>query len=187
MFARTRDRQLEDGSRGRAGANDVRPDSRLISLRLQSLRLQPGIGVAAISKTDCRSQSPTIRGGTSTQSRDPKMHLREGAIYSDHSNNIIQLLSINSDYCAYAYLALGSQRADMHGSVTGLTRRNVFESGFIFVAECVDEWKRNQRDVSNRLQGSPVPTSLDSIDFTPARLKKGGRDTTSWNAERLKT
>jgi hypothetical protein len=95
------------------------------------------------------------------------MHLREGAIYSDHSNNIIRLLSMNSDYCAYAYLALGTQRAEMHGSVTGLTKKTAFESDFIFVAECVDEWKRNQSNVSNRLQATPVPPpSLDSIDFT---------------------
>jgi hypothetical protein len=164
MFARILDRQLRDGSGAQAEAevaNDVRPGPRLVSLRLQ-----PGVGVAAISKTDSGSQFPTTKGGTSTQSRDPKWHLREGAIYSDHSNNVIQLLSINSDYCAYAYLALGTQRAEMHGAVTGLTRRNVFESGFIFVAERVDAWKRNQSNVANTLQASSVPPSLDSIDFT---------------------
>jgi hypothetical protein len=164
MFARILDRRLQEGRGVLAGAkvaNDGRPDPRFVNFRLQ-----PAVGVAAISKTDPSSQSPTTRAVTSTQSGDPKRHLREGAIYSDHSNNIIQLLSINSDYCAYAYLALGTQRAEMHGSVTALTRRNVFESGFIFVAECVDEWKRKQSNVSNGLHAFPVPPSLDSIDFT---------------------
>jgi len=164
MSARILDRQLQDGCGAQAGAkvaNDRRPDSRLVSLRLP-----PGLAAGAISKTNAGSQSPTTRAVRSTQSGNPKSHLREGAIYSDHSNNIIQVLSITSDYCAYAYLALGTQRAEMHGSVTGLTRRNVFESGFIFVAECVDEWKRNQSNVSNGLQVFPIPPSLDSIDFT---------------------
>lgn len=163
MFARILDRELRHGGGAQAGrkvSNDGRPDSRLVSLRLH-----PRLGVGAISRTDAGSQSPTTMSVTSTQSGDPKWHLREGAIYVDHSNNIIQLLSINSDYCAYAYLAIGTQRAEMHGSVTGLTRRNVFESGFVFVAECVDEWKSNQSNVSSRLQAFPVPPSLDSIDF----------------------
>jgi len=43
---------------------------------------------------------------TSTQSCEPKTHLREGAIYSDSSNNIIRLLSIRGDYCVYVYVAL---------------------------------------------------------------------------------
>lgn len=72
----------------------------------------------------------------------PKTHLREGAIYRDGSNNIIRLLSIRGDYCVYVYVNLGSPKSATHGSVTGLTRRNVFEAGFIFVADCVEDWKR---------------------------------------------
>jgi hypothetical protein len=58
---------------------------------------------------------------TSTQSYAPKTHLREGAIYCDSSNNIIRLVSIHPDYCVYVYVALGNQRSEMHGSVTGRT------------------------------------------------------------------
>jgi hypothetical protein len=162
MFARILDRQLQDGGGAQAEAkvaNDGRPDPRLVNLRLYTR-----LALGAISRTDAGSRSSTTGAVASMQS-DPKRHLRQGAIYSDHSNNIIQLLSINSDYCAYAYLALGTQRAEMHGSVTGLTRRNAFESGFVFVAECLDEWKSNQSNSSNRLQALPVPFSLDSIDF----------------------
>jgi hypothetical protein len=85
---------------------------------------------------------------TSTQSCEPKRHLREGAIYSDSSNNIIRLLSVRGDYCVYAYVALGNSRSELHGPVTGLTRRNVFEADFLFVAECVEEWKSSQRKCS---------------------------------------
>jgi len=53
----------------------------------------------------------------------------------------------------------------MQGSVTGLTRRNLSEAGFIFVAECVEEWNGTQRKSSDRLvQAFPIPSSLGSID-----------------------
>src|ERR1019366_8896805 len=84
---------------------------------------------------------------TSTQRGEPKTHLREGAIYSDSSNNIIRLLSIRGDYCIYVYVALGNPRSEMHGSVTGLTRRNVFEAGFVFVAERVEDWNGSQQEL----------------------------------------
>jgi hypothetical protein len=87
---------------------------------------------------------------TSTQRCEPKTHLREGAIYRDSSGNIIRLLSIRGDYCVYAYVTLGIPRSEMHGSVTGLTRRDVFEAGFIFVAECVEDWNRSRRKSSDR-------------------------------------
>ena len=76
---------------------------------------------------------------TSTQSCEPKTHLREGAIYSDSSNNIIRLLSIGGDYCVYAYVSLGNPRSELHGSVTGITRRNLFESRFVLVTYCVTD------------------------------------------------
>lgn len=100
---------------------------------------------------------------TSTQSCEPKMHLREGAIYKDSSNNIIRLLSIRRDYCVYAYVALGNSRAEMHGPISGLTRRNAFEAGFLFAAECLEEWKSSQHKCS--AQTFHIPSSLDSIDF----------------------
>jgi hypothetical protein len=86
---------------------------------------------------------------TSAQSGEAKTHLREGAIYSDSSNNIIRLLSIRGNYCAYVYIALGNPRWEMHGSVTGVTRRNVFEAGFVFVSECVEDWNGSQRKSSD--------------------------------------
>jgi hypothetical protein len=87
---------------------------------------------------------------TSNQSCEPKLHLREGAIYSDSSNNIIRLLSIRGDYCAYVYVASGNPRSEIHGSVTGLTRRNAFEAGFVFVAERTEDWNGSQRKRSDR-------------------------------------
>ena len=97
---------------------------------------------------------------TTTQSYEPRMHLREGAIYSDNSNNIIRLLSIHADYCVYVYVALGNQRSEMPGSVTGLTRRNLFEASFIFVAECVEEWNRGQCRSTDRRGQPHIPSSL---------------------------
>jgi hypothetical protein len=101
---------------------------------------------------------------TSTQSCEPKTHLREGAIYSDSSNNIIRLLSIRGDYCVYAYVALGNPRSELHGSVTGITRRNLFEAGFVFVADCVEDWNGSHRKSSDRVRALHIPSSLGSID-----------------------
>jgi hypothetical protein len=110
---------------------------------------------------------------TSNQSYEPRMHLREGAIYSDNSNNIIRLLSLHADYCVYVYVALGNQRSEMHGSVTGLTRRNLFEASFIFVAECVEEWNASQPRSSDwRAQALHIPSSLGSISRWCPSLKK---------------
>jgi hypothetical protein len=102
---------------------------------------------------------------TSTQSCEPKAHLQEGAIYRDSSNNIIRLLSIRGDYCVYVYVVLGNPRSEKHGSVTGLTRRDVFETGFIFVAECVEDWNGSQRRSSDRrVRALHIPSSLGSVD-----------------------
>jgi hypothetical protein len=101
---------------------------------------------------------------TSTQSCEPKTHLREGGIYSDSSNNIIRLLSIRGDYCVYAYVALGNPRSELHGSVTGITRRNLFEAGFVFVADCVEDWNGSHRKSSDRVRALHIPFSLGSID-----------------------
>jgi hypothetical protein len=109
---------------------------------------------------------------TSTQSCEPKTHLREGAIYSDSSNNIIRLLSIRGDYCVYVYVAIGNPRSEIHGSVTGLTRRNVFEAGFIFVAECVEDWNGSQRKSSDRrVQALHIPSSLAAQVSEPQKRR----------------
>src|ERR1700730_1436953 len=61
-----------------------------------------------------------------------------------------RLLSIRGDYCAYVYVASGNTRSEIHGSVTGLTRRNAFEAGFVFVAERTEDWNGSQRKRSDR-------------------------------------
>jgi hypothetical protein len=99
---------------------------------------------------------------TSTQSCEPKTHLREGAIYSDSSKNTIRLLSIRGDYYVYAYVSLGNSGSEVHGPITGLTRRNAFEAGFLFVADCLEEWKSRQRKCS--AQTFHLPSSPGSID-----------------------
>ena len=94
----------------------------------------------------------------STQSCEPKAYLREGAIYTDSSNNIIRLLSIRQDYCVYVYVAYGNTTSEVNGSVTGLTRRNLFEAAFIFVAECIEEWNASQRrSLHKRVQALHIP------------------------------
>ena len=105
---------------------------------------------------------------TSTQSCEPKTHLREGAIYGDSSNNIIRLLSIRGDYCVYAYVSLGNPRSELHGSVTGITRRNLFDAGFVFVADCVEDWNGSRRKSSDRVRALNIPSSLGSIDVALA-------------------
>ena len=79
---------------------------------------------------------------TSTQRCEQKTHLRERAIYQDSSNNIIRLLLIRGDYCVYVVSPLGNPTSQACGSVTGLIRRDIFEAGFIFVAECVEDLER---------------------------------------------
>jgi|CZKR01.1.fsa_nt_gi hypothetical protein len=82
----------------------------------------------------------------STQTVDLRTHLQKGAIYRDRSNNAIRLLSICGDYCVYVYVSLTGLRSSMHGSVTGLTRRDVFGASFVFVAGSVKDWMGNQRN-----------------------------------------
>src|ERR1019366_9035606 len=81
----------------------------------------------------------------STQTVDLRTHLQKGAIYRDRCNNAIRLLSICGDYCVYVYVSLTGLRSSMHGSVTGLTRRDVFGASFVFVAGSVKDWMGNQR------------------------------------------
>jgi hypothetical protein len=78
------------------------------------------------------------------------------------------MLSIRRDYCVYVYVALGNPRSEIHGSVTGLTRRNVFEAGFVFVADSVEDWNGGQLKSSDRVRALHIPSSLDSIDVALA-------------------
>ena|ERR1700723_2185773 len=82
---------------------------------------------------------------TSIQSENRRTHLQEGAIYRDRSNNLIRVLSIYGDYCVYVYVSLPNMRCSVHGSVTGLTRKDAFDATFVFVAGSGKDWIGNQR------------------------------------------
>lgn len=84
---------------------------------------------------------------TSTQSDALRSHVQQGAIYRDRSKNLIRLLSICGSYCVYVFLP--DLRCSTHGSVAGLTRKDVFEAEFVFVARSVGDWVENQRRHSN--------------------------------------
>jgi len=86
---------------------------------------------------------------TSTQSDDQRTLPREGAIYRDRANNVIRLLSSFEGYCFYVYVALANPQSPMHGPVTGLTRRDVFEADFVFVAGSFEDWIGNRGKKSN--------------------------------------
>jgi hypothetical protein len=89
----------------------------------------------------------------SIQNNDVRPRPHDGAIYRDRLHNIIRLLSIGEDYCSYVYVHLTNLQSAMHGVVTGLSRRDVFESSFIFVAGCLEDWSENElRDA-----GKPSP------------------------------
>jgi hypothetical protein len=105
---------------------------------------------------------------TSTQSDDLRTHLQEGAIYRDRSNNVIRLLSICGDYCIYVYVSLTNLRSSMHGSVTGLTRRDVFGANFVFVAGSVKDWIGNQRKHNALIDSSGI-VPYSSCDSRPAQ------------------
>jgi len=70
--------------------------------------------------------------------------LQEGAIYRDPSNNVIRVLSICGDYCVYVYVSQTNLRSSMHGSVSGLTRKDTFGADFMFVAGSGKDWIGNQ-------------------------------------------
>src|ERR1700730_4070871 len=105
----------------------------------------------------------------STQSDNLTAHLQEGAIYRDRSNNVIRLLSICGDHCIYVYVALTNLRASLHGSVTGLTRRDVFGADFVFVASSVKDWIGNRRkhDALTDSYGIVPHSSFDSKPAQP--------------------
>src|ERR1700675_2407005 len=104
----------------------------------------------------------------STQSDDLRTHLQKGAIYRDRSNNAIRLLSICGDYCVYVYVSITNLRSSMHGSVSGLTRRDVFGASFVFVADSVKDWIGNQRK-HHALTHSSGTVPYSSCDSTRAQ------------------
>src|ERR1700687_5931046 len=105
---------------------------------------------------------------TSIQGDSLTAHLQEGAIYRDRSNNVIRLLSICGDYCVYVYVSLPNLRSSMHGSVTGLTRRDAFGADFVFVAGSVKDWIGNQRKHDALTDSSGIVPYL-SFDSKPAQ------------------
>jgi hypothetical protein len=109
---------------------------------------------------------------TSTQSDNLTAHLQEGAIYRDGSNNVIRLLSICGDYCIYVYVSLTNLRSSMHGSVTGITRRDVFGADFVFVAGSIKDWIGNQRKHDPLTDSSGI-VPYSSCDPRPAQLHEG--------------
>ena len=87
----------------------------------------------SISKLTLEAVPGTKNGINVNRERWPKNAPARGAICRDRSNNVLRLHSIFRDY--YVYVALGNPKSEMHGSLTGLTRWDVFEVGFLFVVE----------------------------------------------------
>jgi hypothetical protein len=100
------------------------------------------------------------------QNDDLRARLQDGAIYRDRLHNIIRLLSIGEDYCGYVYVHLTNLQSSMHGAVTGLSRRDVFERSFILVAACFEDWTGNElsdaQKPSTTIQLLPETTQLAS-------------------------
>ena len=124
--------------------------------------------------------------------RRPKNAPARGAICRDRSNKVIRLLSICRDYCIYVYAALGDPKSGKLGSLTGLNRRDLFEAGFIFVAE---DWNGSQRKRSDmRVQAFHIhppmaqsrsprvarPNAIDPRSVSPVRTSKRGHHATSF-------
>lgn len=136
---------------------------------------------------------PEVKNGINVNSeRRPKNAPARGAICRDRSNKVIRLLSICRDYCIYVYVALGDPKSGKLGSLTGLNRRDLFEAGFIFVAE---DWNGSQRKSSDmRVQAFHIhppmaqsrsrrvarPNAIDPRSVSPVRTSKRGHHATSF-------
>ena len=68
------------------------------------------------------------------------------------------------------YVAAMNQRSNMHEVVTGFTRKDVFESAFMFVAKGDRGWRKNHGDAGNRTFDLSV--ALASAGIAPAGVKK---------------
>jgi hypothetical protein len=109
----------------------------------------------------------------SIQRDNLRTHLQERAIYRDRSN-VIRLLSICGGCCiyVYVYVSLTNLRSSMHGSVIGLTRRDVFGADVVFVERSVKEWMGNQHQHDASTDSSSV-VSHPSCDSRPAQPQHG--------------
>lgn len=98
---------------------------------------------------------------TASQIVHPRTRLQEGATYRDRSNNLIRLLTIGADYCAYVYVSPANLPCSMHGPVTGVTRRDVFETDFLFAADTVNDGSGDQRRRPDRTEVLHVSVPAD--------------------------
>jgi hypothetical protein len=87
------------------------------------------------------------------QNRDPQVALREGAIYEDKAKNVVRLVSVDSQYCAYVVLT--NRRSQMHGVVTGFAQRSLFQNTFSWVATSEADWLNKPRPEAGK-DGEPV-------------------------------
>jgi len=141
---------------------------------------QPGVPLALVrhrrlSVTRRHREDVETMPVTSTQSVVAKMHLRDGAIYRDSSNNIIRLLSIHGDYCAYVYIALGDPRWEMHGSVKPVSLEETYSKLILYLSQSV--WKTGT-GVNARVQtgGFRLYISILPRSHRCPNLKKGAPD-----------
>ena len=73
-----------------------------------------------------------------TENLGPQLALQQGAIYEDKAKNVVRLVSIDSNYCAYVVLT--NSRSQMHGMITGFSKRGSFQSRFAWVANSEADW-----------------------------------------------
>jgi hypothetical protein len=78
----------------------------------------------------------------------------------------------------------GNPRSEIHGSVTGLARRHAFEAGFVFVAECAEDWNGNHRNVQTGfgLYIFHPPLAQPMSRWSP-NLQEGGHDAATVSAK----
>ena len=71
----------------------------------------------------------------------PHFGLRQGAIYEDKAKNIVRLVSVDTNYCAYVVLM---SRSQMHGMISGLSTRASFLTSFAWVAHSEADWTKSK-------------------------------------------
>jgi hypothetical protein len=73
-----------------------------------------------------------------TEALGPQLALRQGAIYEDKAKNIVRLVSVDNEYCAYVVLM--NSKPQMHGMITGFSKRGAFLSRYAWVANSEADW-----------------------------------------------
>ncbi|MBV9183561.1 MAG: hypothetical protein JO356_19835 [Acidobacteria bacterium] len=73
-----------------------------------------------------------------TQKPSSQLTLHPGAIYEDRGKNIVRLVSVDRHYCAY--VVLPRAKSQMHGVITGFTKRECFQRTFVWVARSEADW-----------------------------------------------